>query len=107
MEEGVVSPVVFRYEHTPQERAPSPALTATSTDEPSSPSAPGTVSSNPLAVTLMRPVKRVDLLGIGWMIFRWIIGMLSFFLSGPVYLVPLIPLLLLLVLPTPITNGSW
>ena len=44
LEEGVVSPFVFRYDDAPQERASSPALTATTTDE--APPVPGTVRSH-------------------------------------------------------------
>ena len=98
---------MFRYENAPQDRVPSPALTVTTTDEPSLPLTPGTASSDPLAITIVRQARRLDLLGIGWIIFRWIIEMLSYLISGPVYLAPLIPLLLLLILPTPITNGSY
>jgi hypothetical protein len=106
LEEGVVSPFIFRYEDALQERAPSPALTVTSTDEPSLPPASGTVSSNAPAVTIICQARRVNLLAIGRISFQWIVGMLSYLISGPIYFAPLIPLLLLLVLPTLITNGS-
>ena len=82
LEEGVISPFVFRYEDALQERAPSPALTVTTTNEPLPPSAPGAVSSNPLAVTVISQARRVDLFGIGRMGFQWAVGMLSYLISS-------------------------
>jgi len=106
LEEGVVSPFVFRYEDDPQERVPSPTLTVVTTDEPLLGSPQETVSSNPIAFTIIRQAQQVDLLGIGRMIFRWILILPASLISGPMYLAPLIPLLMLLVLATRTTHTT-
>jgi len=103
LEEGVVSPFEYRYdEDAPEERSPSPSLTVTTTDEASPPSTPGRVSSP--FTTIMKQARPADLFGFGQMCFKWVMEMLSWSISGPIYLAPLIPLLLLLALPTPVAN---
>ena len=104
MEEGVFSPFLFRYEDTPQVCTSSPALTRATADEHSLLSASAAVPSDPLVVAIIRQARRLDLLGIGRIILQWTIGMLSLLISGPIYLTPFIPLLLLLVPPTGSTD---
>jgi hypothetical protein len=101
LEEGVVSPFVFQYEDAPQECTSSLELT----DGSSLHSSPTTAPSDSHAITTIRQAKRVDLLGICRTVFQWIIRMLSMFISGSIYLAPLLPLLMLL-LPTSTTSGN-